>query len=219
MRLRRYLALGILGVVIAGSPVHAQDDQPAFDDPDRLPAAPALETEPPPDAPDPAGNAAPPTAPPDAAQLPYSPAPAGEGSVPTPPSDPFQPPPGLVTPPEILIPSVGFYGHFPFVYSPSNCFDLAMACYHDCFYLDAIALLSHAIEQDPQPHYYYLRGMAEMQVGLAEHAIVSADGVLAALDEGRYGGLDPVRERFNGPKAVQFRELLVLREATPGREG
>jgi hypothetical protein len=176
--------------------------------------------------------AAPPVTPPQAAppdpqpvpggaQAPYSPSPAPPADPPVVVRDlidPFAPPVGLYTPPEILIPRMGFYGHWPFVYSPSNCFDLAVASYKYHHYLDTIALLTHAIEQDPQPHYYYLRGLAQLHACLPHDAIASADGVLQTLNEGRFGGLNVVRERFNGPLAVQFRELLKLREAVPPQE-
>src|SRR5690606_31235147 len=157
----------------------------------------------------------PPRPPQSPVQPPYSPLPAppaGAGGV-NPPDDPFLPPDGMVTPPECLIDLLGFFGHHPFVYSDSNCFDLASAAYRYGYYLDAIALLSHAIEQYPQAHYYYLRGMAQMKAGLPHDAITSADGVLDAIAAGNYCGLDIVSGRFNGPLGKQFQELLDLRRA------
>ena len=128
--------------------------------------------------------------------------------------DPFLPPAGMTMSPECLIEAMGFYGHRPFVYSASNCFDLASACYKYGYYEDAIALLSHAIEQEPTARYYYLRGMSQMKAGLSYDAAESADGVWTAQSAGHTAGLDRVRERFNGPLAVQFRELLKLRQPT-----
>lgn len=150
------------------------------------------------------------------AQLPPY-APEAEGAAPmAPPTqvseiDPFLPPPGMVTAPECLLESLGFFGHHGFVYSAQNCFDLASACYKHCYFEDAIALMTHAIAQDPQARFYYLRGMAQMQAGFYHDAIESADGVWRAQAAGLANGLAVVRERFNGPSAVNFRQLLLLR--------
>lgn len=163
---------------------------------------------------------------PEPADQPYSPMPGGAPGLATPDSplemqsaiDPFLPPSGMTTAPYCLIEAMGFYGHHPFVYSASNCFDLASACYKYGYYEDAIALLSHAIEQEPMAHYYYLRGMSQMKAGQAYEAMASADGVWDALSAGRAGGLARVRERFNGPVAWQFRQLIDMRgPAVDGR--
>jgi hypothetical protein len=240
--LQRILGLAVFGLLLSGSALKAQqpaapaapEPEPAAQ-PDALPEQPAVP--PAQETPPPRPNEAnpfeqPPVAPPvqepatplpdplpesliqPQAAPPYSPVPATRAPIViTPPEDPFLPPDGMVTAPDCLIELLGFFGHHPFVYSDSNCFDLASAAYRYCYYEDAIALLSHAIEQYPQAHYYYLRGMAQMKAGLGHDAIASADGVLDAEAAGNYGGLDRVRERFNGPLGVQFRQLLQLRQA------
>lgn len=192
---------------------------PATEPPPVAPPAEPPPSEPPPTEPAPATPPTPATPPldpplPQQPVVPYSALPARPAvAAVTPPEDPFLPPDGMVTPPECLIDLLGFFGHHPFVYSDSNCFDLASAAYRYGYFLDAIALLSHAIEQYPQADYYYLRGMAQMKAGLGHDAIASADGVLDAIAAGNYGGLDRVSERFNGPLGKQFQELLDLRRA------
>lgn len=199
-------SLGVLVMAAILMVPYAEAQQPAE------PAAPDAQITPAPDA-EAESNpfAAPPVEPAPDTATPAQPAPSpGQQAVA---SDPFLPPPGMVTPPETLICTLGFFGHHPFVYSADNCFDLASAAYKCGYYEDAIALLSHAIEQEPQARYYYLRGMAQLQAGLASDAIASADGVLDAEAAGNFGGLDRIRERFNGPLGEQFRELLELRHS------
>jgi outer membrane biosynthesis protein TonB len=199
----------------AEEPPPPRPDEPnLFDQPPARPPAQQPDTPLPDAVPDPVPEPLVEPLVPSQAPPPYSPLPATRSAtVLTPPADPFLPPDGMVTAPECLIELLGFFGHHPFVYSDSNCFDLASAAYRYGFYEDAIALLSHAIAQYPQAHYYYLRGMAQMQAGLGHDAIASADGVLDAEAVGDFGGLDRVRERFNGPLGVQFRQLLQLRQA------
>jgi tetratricopeptide (TPR) repeat protein len=227
--LKRVLGLTVFGMLLVGARLDAQEqpapvapepDQPAPAAAQNQPADPPVGQETfPPESPPPIPAGQPPAQPPadpqPPVQPPYSPQPVRPGVVTeiVPPEDPFLPPDGMATPPDCLIDLLGFYGHHPFVYSDRNCFDLASAAYRYGYFLDAIALLSHAIEQYPQAHYYYLRGMAQMKAGLAHDAIASADGVLDAIAAGNYGGLDKVSERFNGPLGKQFQELLDLRRA------
>jgi hypothetical protein len=228
--LQRVLGPLAFGVLLLGAQLQAQQQPaPAAPEPDEPPPvgaqsqppdAPAVQQTFPPETPPPNPADQPPTQPPPVqpqppVQPPYSPQPPRPLATTqiVPPEDPFLPPAGMATPPECLIDLLGFYGHHPFVYSDRNCFDLASAAYRYGYFLDAIALLSHAIDQYPQAHYYYLRGMAQMKAGLAHDAIASADGVLDAIAAGNYGGLDIISERFNGPLGKQFQELLDLRRA------
>ncbi|QDT36726.1 outer membrane protein assembly factor BamD [Stratiformator vulcanicus] len=124
--------------------------------------------------------------------------------------NPFTPPDGMATPIDSLLCRTGQGAVKCFVFSPRNCFDLAAACYRRGLYQDAIALLDRALQYGPNAGYFYLRGMAEMQIGECDAAGESAQGVAQSLRAGNIGGLDRIGERFNGPVAIQMRALIEL---------
>jgi len=192
--------VALAGMLLA-APVTAQD---LFDDPVRQ--QPPLE-EPLPQPPLPDSQESPPPARPARPDLEY-----GAEAVEREPTafNPFEPPEGMATPMESLLCMSGQGAVKCFVFSPTNCFSLASWCYRRGFYQDAIALLNKAIEQDPQPEYFYLRGMSEMQIGACDASADSAVGVVDTLARGGGAGLDRIGERFNGPVAIQMRELIKL---------
>jgi hypothetical protein len=124
-----------------------------------------------------------------------------------PPFDVFKIPAGLVTAPERLLTMFGRSKEC-FPYTANNCFQLAQECYRSGKVEDAIALLNHAVLQDQQSVYYYLKAMAELRAGRREESLASVRAVLDAEAAGRVGGLDVAKERYNGPVRTEIDELL-----------
>jgi hypothetical protein len=124
--------------------------------------------------------------------------------------DPFQPPPGLATPAEHLLAMEGYCHPNCFPYTRANCFDLARTCYRACLYHDAIALLDHAIRQEPQACYYYLKAMSQLQLGRCQEAEASVRAMVAAQAAGRDAGLKETMVRFNGPLRARLDDLTKL---------
>ena len=124
--------------------------------------------------------------------------------------DPFQPPSGLATPAECLLAMRGWCQPKCFVFSPTNCLELAGYCYRIGLYQDAIALLEHAAHQDAQASYFYLKAMAELQIGRCHDAMSSVQKMAGAQAAGRTDGLGPIMQRFNGPMRVQLDELYKV---------
>lgn len=123
--------------------------------------------------------------------------------------DPLLPPRGLTMPPRRLLDSTGYYGTRLFVYSPENCFQLAVKCYELGFYQDAIVLLTHALAQQKMAKYYYVRGTIELSLGRAEAAKVSARGYIETSRTPANNTPTLIYERVNGPSAIQFRDLAA----------
>lgn len=123
--------------------------------------------------------------------------------------DPLVPPQGLSMPAGCLLNVTGYFGPRLFVYSPSNCFDVALKCYQLGLYQDAIVLLSHALAQTQDAKCYYLRGVIEMWTGRAEDAKMSALGIMANRSNPATSGPNYVYERVNGPAVIQFRDLIA----------
>jgi hypothetical protein len=129
--------------------------------------------------------------------------------------DPFQPPSGLATPADQLLAMRGWCQPKCFVFSPQNCLDLAGYCYRMGLYQDAIALLEHAALQDAQASYFYLKAMAELQIGRCHHALSSVQKMAGAQAAGRSDGLGPIMQRYNGPMRVQLDELYKVANPVP----
>jgi hypothetical protein len=125
-----------------------------------------------------------------------------------PPLDVFQPPPGLVTPVHQLLAMRGCWAANCFPFTPANCFDLAGDCYRWGLYYDAVALLDHALFQDRQASYYYLKAMSELQLGRCPEAMASVREMVAARAAGRNEGLSVVMERYNGPLRARIDDLV-----------
>jgi hypothetical protein len=129
--------------------------------------------------------------------------------------DVFQAPEGLTTPVDSLLAMSGCCGCgsskcFPF--TPSNCFELAKACYRMCMFSDAVALLKHAVKHDRQASYYYLKAMTEMQLGHCQDALASVREMQAAKAAGLDEALAPTMEVYNGPLRAQVDELARFAE-------
>jgi hypothetical protein len=124
--------------------------------------------------------------------------------------DPFQLPAGYSPSIEALVGCVGSVpvGAFPF--TPANCMRLATAAYRRGQFEDAVVLLNHAAQQDGQAAYYYLKAMAELQLGRGRDAIASVQALNAAQTAGRIDGLGVILERFNGPYRAHLSELAKL---------
>jgi hypothetical protein len=123
--------------------------------------------------------------------------------------DPLVAPIGLSMPAEQLLCCVGFCGSKLFVYTPGQCFEVAMKCYYHGFYNDALVFLSHAIAQQQDARYYYFRGTIEMLLGRANDAKMSAIGYLMSPPVPVMGPYRQFYERVNGPPAIQFRALAA----------
>lgn len=121
--------------------------------------------------------------------------------------DPLTPPEGLSLPPETLLAITGYGGTRLFVYTPSNCLDVAMKCYALSRFDDARVILSHALAQRQDPRFYYFRGAIEMLTGHPQDARMSALGYNASAVRSVVPGL--FYERVNGPPAIQFRALVA----------
>jgi hypothetical protein len=122
--------------------------------------------------------------------------------------DPLVPPVGLTLPAELLLRLTGYGGSRLFVYSASNCFDVAIKCYAIGRFDDARVLLSHALAQREDARYYYVRGTIEMLTGYPDDAHMSALGFNARPEPLPFAA-GYVYERINGPPAIQFRHLAA----------
>jgi hypothetical protein len=122
--------------------------------------------------------------------------------------DPLVPPVGLTLPADVLLAITGYGGSRLFVYSPANCFDVAVKCYGIGRLEDARVLLSHALAQRQDPRYYYVRGTIEMLAGYPEDARMSALGFNAHTAPLTVAA-GYIYERVNGPPAIQFRHLAA----------
>jgi hypothetical protein len=127
-----------------------------------------------------------------------------------PPPDLFQPPPGLVTPANQLLAMRGCWAPNCFPFTAANSFDLAGDCYRMGLYYDAIALLDHALGQNRQASYYYLKAMSELHVGRCPEAVASVRQMVAAQTAGRNEGLSVVMERYNGPLRARIDDFVKL---------
>ena len=123
--------------------------------------------------------------------------------------DPLVPPAGLTMPAERLLALTGYSGTRLFVYSPPNCFNVAVKCWQIGLFDDARVLLSHALAQSLDPRFYYFRGTIEMLTGHPHDATMSALGFIATAPLPISGYVDYVYERINGPPAIQFRDLVT----------
>lgn len=123
--------------------------------------------------------------------------------------DPLVPPVGLTMSPEELLCTTGYFGTNLFVYSTSNCVDVAVKCYALGYFKDARVLLSHAIAQQQDARFYYFRGTIEMLTGYPEDAKMSAIGFIVTTPQPPNFGAPYVYERINGPAAIQFRDLIA----------
>jgi hypothetical protein len=124
--------------------------------------------------------------------------------------DVFQPPPGLATPTDQLLATLGEYPTSCYPFTAANCFNSARACYRLGLYQDALALLNHAARQDTQASYFYLKALTELRLGRCYEASASVRSMVAAEAAGRSDGLRPVMENHNGPLRVRIDELAKL---------
>lgn len=124
--------------------------------------------------------------------------------------DPFRLPAGYTPGIEALVGCVGRVpvGAFPF--TPANCMGLATAAYRRGQFEDAVVLLNHAAQQDGQAAYYYLKAMAELQLGRGHDALTSVRAMNAAQTAGRIDGFNVILERYNGPYRAHLSELARL---------
>jgi hypothetical protein len=129
-------------------------------------------------------------------------------SAPAPILDLFHPPFGLVTPPECLLARQGVFRPNCYLYNAANCFDLARDCYRAGQFHDAIALLDHAIRQNPQACYFYLKAMSQFQLGWCHEAVESVQHMIAAQHAHRDLGLSATMERFNGPLRGRIDDIV-----------
>lgn len=124
------------------------------------------------------------------------------------PYDPLIAPIGLSRPAPKLLEITGYYGNNLFVWSPANCFDLAVKCYQLGLLSDADVLLSHALAIQESAKAYYLRGVIEMLIGRPEAAKISARGYSATRGVAGRDTPSWIYERINGPAVIQFRSLV-----------
>lgn len=138
-------------------------------------------------------------------------------TVPPPPGkfDILVPPRGLTMDATQLLQCTGFYGTKLFVYSADQCYQMAYKCYRIGLYQDSLVLLSHAISQDEQTRFYFLKGTIEMLVGDRLAAHKSAEGYIQAQARDSFGFSSGFVARVNTPSAVQFRELVEWKIQNP----
>lgn len=132
-------------------------------------------------------------------------------SLPTPTVTPsFGFPENLETPPEKLLPMLGYGPSSCFPLTPLTCFDVGYKCYANGLYLDALAFADHGVKMSNHARLYLLKAVCEMHLGRCEAAMDSLRKYRSAMMiPTEMYGLASAQTRINDPMRVRLEFLLM----------